>query len=380
MPDAVDKLYRPLTCLSFAVEYSIHGDRPWAYHLINILLHAGAAAAVAELARRLVGFRPAIAAGILFAIHPVHVEAVAGLVGRAELLCTLAMVVAMILFLRAMTPARAAGICGSLAVAILSKEQGILLPAVLLALLPVRKYLLGESSPAQSDGQSLNIHSTSDNAGDERGVMRGLFAVMCLMLAGYLIFREELLGFAWDRQKLDWTANPLILSTGLNRCLMPIVLVGRYIVLLVVPRYLSLDYGTRVIGSTVRWHEPFIYLGFATIVVFSMTALLAFRRRSWKILFLLAALALSYGMVSNFLILIGTIMGERLMYLPSVFFLILIAALLSRLPKPGFLRRFGGGSSPLRDGSHIHLCPSLERSAETLSDRSCRIPRLDASP
>ena len=126
MPDAVDKLYRPLTCLSFAVEYSIHGDRPWAYHLINILLHAGAAAAVAELARRLRSdFARRSLPAFCLQIHPVHVEAASppGWWDRPKLLCTLAMVVAMILFLRAMTPARAAGICGSLAVAILSKEQ-----------------------------------------------------------------------------------------------------------------------------------------------------------------------------------------------------------------------------------------------------------------
>ena len=49
MPNAVDRLYRPLTCMTFAVEFSLHGDRPWIYHLVNVLLHAGAAAAVAEL-------------------------------------------------------------------------------------------------------------------------------------------------------------------------------------------------------------------------------------------------------------------------------------------------------------------------------------------
>src|SRR5437764_14316540 len=44
-----DKLFRPLVSLSFAIQWWLHGDRPWLFHLANLLLHAGAAAAVAFL-------------------------------------------------------------------------------------------------------------------------------------------------------------------------------------------------------------------------------------------------------------------------------------------------------------------------------------------
>src|SRR5207237_1423277 len=98
----------------------------------NVLLHAAAAAGVAELARRLAGARVAIIAGLLFAAHPVHVEAVASIAGRAELLCTAAMLAAMMLFVgRAMTWARVAAITACMAIAVLSKEQGIFLPLIL---------------------------------------------------------------------------------------------------------------------------------------------------------------------------------------------------------------------------------------------------------
>src|SRR5690349_18318437 len=89
---SVDKLYRPLVSTSFAVENYLHGDRPWIFHLVNILLHAAMSGAVALLAMRLAGVGAARIAGLLFAVHPVHVEAVAGLVGRAETACALAMV------------------------------------------------------------------------------------------------------------------------------------------------------------------------------------------------------------------------------------------------------------------------------------------------
>ncbi|MGB7160425.1 MAG: hypothetical protein WBD40_20325, partial [Tepidisphaeraceae bacterium] len=80
-----DNLYRPLVSMSYAVQWQLHGDRPWAFHLVNVLLHALASAGVAELARRLGGLRVGYVAGLLFAAHPVHVEAVANIVGRAEL-------------------------------------------------------------------------------------------------------------------------------------------------------------------------------------------------------------------------------------------------------------------------------------------------------
>src|ERR1700677_793793 len=86
---AIDNLYRPLTSQSFALQWWLSGGRAWPFHLVNLLLHAGVAAGVAELARRLAGVRAAFFAGLVFAAHPIHVEAVAGVVGRAEELCAL---------------------------------------------------------------------------------------------------------------------------------------------------------------------------------------------------------------------------------------------------------------------------------------------------
>jgi len=395
MPNAIDRLYRPLTSMSFAVEYYLHGDRPWVYHLVNILLHAGAAAAVAELARRLTqstntgsvgsasslgifrgaalpggvfvpktavghpaearchekfssssrailpplekavrsadptksesarSLRIACAAGVLFAVHPIHVEAVAGLVGRAELLCTLATIIGLILFLKPMTGLRATAIVVCAIVALLSKEQGILFPAVLLAMTPCRR-------------QILNIHSTSDNVKTERGAMGILTASISLITAAYLIFRERLLGFEWNRTFLDWAVNPLVRSEGSDRILMPLTLLGRYVALLVAPTKLSLDYGARVIGWTVNWHEPYVFIGAVALVIWFLAAIWSVRARQWAVFLCLLALAISYGIVSNAFILIGTIFGERLMYMPSAFFLILVAALLDHLLRPRF--------------------------------------------
>ncbi len=144
----IDNLYRPLVSQSYGLQWWLHGNRPWAFHLVNLLLHAGACALVAEFARRLVDWRVGLIAGLLFAAHPVHAEAVAGIVGRAELACAVGVVGAMVLFLhRPMTRWRALAIFGLCLVAVLSKEQGLLLPLLLGALVPVRKAMFAAKEP-----------------------------------------------------------------------------------------------------------------------------------------------------------------------------------------------------------------------------------------
>lgn len=81
--------YRPLCVASYRLNYLFSGFNPWSYHLVNILLHVTATVLVVVVARRLlptycmkVG---TAVAGLSFAAHPVHTEAVAGVVGRADL-------------------------------------------------------------------------------------------------------------------------------------------------------------------------------------------------------------------------------------------------------------------------------------------------------
>src|SRR3989454_195029 len=74
-------MYRPLVIASFALDHLIDGTA-W-FHAVNLLWHAGVAVAVAALARRWTDDAGALVAGLLFAVHPLHVEAVANVLGRA---------------------------------------------------------------------------------------------------------------------------------------------------------------------------------------------------------------------------------------------------------------------------------------------------------
>jgi tetratricopeptide (TPR) repeat protein len=131
--------YYPLVFSSFWLEYRIFGDAPFGYHLTNVLLHGGNAWLVALLARRLVLPWP-WGIALLFALHPVHVESVAWITERKNVLSAWFYLLAAIGYLDC-EAARAAGrpwrwrhALASLAfvAALLSKSVTCSLPAALL--------------------------------------------------------------------------------------------------------------------------------------------------------------------------------------------------------------------------------------------------------
>ena len=75
------KSYRPLCVATFRLNYLLHELQPMGYHLVNVLLHS----AVCYLYVQLCGVLfsevwPALIAGLLFAVHPIHTEAVSSIV------------------------------------------------------------------------------------------------------------------------------------------------------------------------------------------------------------------------------------------------------------------------------------------------------------
>jgi hypothetical protein len=312
-PTSQDRLYRPLTSMTYAIEWWLFGDRPWIFHLINVLIYAGVCAAVAELARRLGGKSIGYIAGLLFAIHPVHVEAVTYLVGRAELLSTGAMLWAMILALGELKPLRICSIAVLLIVGLFCKEQAILLPIFIGGLFLLR-------SPGCTSA-----------ATNQRKI---LILILCWTDAAYLICREySPMKLSWDPGLLDWTMQPLIRAVAINRWLVPFSVLGHYTMLMFAPYKQAIDYGYAVTNFVQRWNDPFLWLGFGAAFLGIVAIAIALYKRAWLLLWCLIGIALSYGMISNFAGLIGTIMGERLMFLPSVFFTILLACALLKLPR-----------------------------------------------
>uniref|UniRef100_A0A8C5TRX0 dolichyl-phosphate-mannose--protein mannosyltransferase n=1 Tax=Malurus cyaneus samueli TaxID=2593467 RepID=A0A8C5TRX0_9PASS len=98
------KSYRPLTVLTFRINYLFAGGfYPVGFHIINIILHCTISVLMVDVFSILLGGlqfsnkgrrinlapKSSLLAALLFAVHPVHTECVAGIVGRADLLCAL---------------------------------------------------------------------------------------------------------------------------------------------------------------------------------------------------------------------------------------------------------------------------------------------------
>jgi len=173
-------LWRPVTWTTWALDYLCHGTRPAGFHVTSLLLHLACVAAVHRLARRLVpdgsSFAPG-AAALLFALHPAHPDAVVWIAGRADVVATLFVLLALAAYVRfRRTGARGSGVgalvCAALALA--SKETAIVLP-VALALL----HLLPTTARPRRDVLALIP----------------FFA----LLAGYLLLRRALFGAAASR-------------------------------------------------------------------------------------------------------------------------------------------------------------------------------------
>src|SRR6266436_850512 len=144
-PSKANNLFRPVTFASFALNWKVGRDQPFGYHLFNLLLHATVILLLYLVLRTLLDPVPgaatiALATAWLFALHPIHTEAVTSIVGRAELLAAGFLLAAWILHLR--NREIAALICFVLA--LLSKESAVaFLPLVLLG-----DYVSGKWKPA----------------------------------------------------------------------------------------------------------------------------------------------------------------------------------------------------------------------------------------
>lgn len=129
--------YRPLVVLSYMLDAQVAGPDPWMYHVTNVGLHLAATLMLFAVVRRL-GV-PQIAAfwgALLFAVHPLNVQAVAWVPGRNDLLMTLFLLVSLLAYARHIerpTPAWLGWHLVAFALALFTKEPAILLIPLLWA-------------------------------------------------------------------------------------------------------------------------------------------------------------------------------------------------------------------------------------------------------
>lgn len=272
-------LYRPVSVLSFAIDWSISGGRPGWLHLANALWHALACILVVLVLARWLPPWPAAIAGLVFAVHPVHVEGVANIVSRNELLATAGMFGAVLAARRRWWAA--ALTCVGLAM--LSKEHAVVGGAVIL------------------------LDDWMRPPGERRYPLwfYGLLGALTAAYAG-----------VWLRFGHAATADVAapLLGSGLGtRLAMALPATLRAAQLLVFPLSLSADYSPQVIPFRTAI-SPAAILG-AGVVLVVLAGGIAVRRRAPALCFAALATALAYLPTSNFVFPAGIILAERNLYL-----------------------------------------------------------------
>jgi protein O-mannosyl-transferase len=283
-----DNYYRPLKLAAYSAEYHLFGFHPSAWHLANLVFHVGAVFAAYLLVRALGSRAVAFWSALIFAAHPIHVEAVAWIAAGNDLLCGLALLLATWLYHRARTEARpyvshALALALFLA-ALLFKETALAFPLVILA---YDFFYRGESLREMARSGARYA---------------GYFA----LLGGYLAVRFHALGgFApTSNTELHLGVKGMALSVP--------VLVAHYVEKVLLPIHLNFYYV----------FTPTTALGAKALGGFALTAGLVasvflLRRRRPLLAFALAWFLLTLVPVLDIPKLGNSVFTERYLYIPS---------------------------------------------------------------
>jgi len=317
-------LYRPLVLATYALNYALQGLSTNGFTAVNVGLHAAVSVLLFALVRSLrASSTVAGIVGIAFAVHPVHTEAVTGIAGRPELLAALFFLISLLCYRKVTGSGQwgyrvAAWL--SFACALLSKESAI----TLLLVVPVMDALFPPKT-------------TSDQSASIRFRLVRNYLPFLAVAAAYLVVRQTVLdSITISEGVIAPLDNPLVPistmalgerlgATGREALMTPFAVVVEYARLLIWPVRLSPDYSYNQIPLVVNAMDLRFISGLA-LVAGCIYGIAALWRRYPLAAFSLAFLVLTFSVVSNVVITIGTICAERLMYLPSAGFLMAAAA------------------------------------------------------
>ncbi len=299
-------LWRPVTTALFGVQHIVSGGSPLFFHAANVIAHVGATLLALMLFLELLSVPAAFAGALVFAVHPVHAEAVANVVGLSEIISTSALVGACLVHLRSGDRSgwRDAFLIGFLyALGFGAKESGVTLPGLIFLLDAARG--------------RLGFRELPDYMRRRWPVYAGMLIVAVALLAG----RFSVLGSV---------AHPFApLGADMLNEIPRIWTLGEiwlhYIRLWVFPLDLSSDYSPDVIRIWTSWGLENT-LGVVMMLLFLVICLLSWRRpevakgRDTGRMAAFGALwfLISISPTSNTVFLSGVLLAERTLYLPSV--------------------------------------------------------------
>ncbi len=273
--------YRPMQVFSYMLDFSWWGLNPDGYHLTNIVWHLLAASLVYFAAFEILKDKTAsFLTALLFALHPVHTEAVAYISGRADSLALVFLLAAFLGYLKSLESRRIGIQIASIAfflMAILSKESALIFPVLIF----LHHRVFKTKFPGLLFWLSV-------------GITLAYGALRLTLLRSFMIF-ESGHGNIFER-------IPGFFASYLN-----------YLKLLVWPSPLHMEYGFTIY----KWSDPFVWGGAVAMTILLLVMVQLWRRGERAIFFGCAWFLVALIPVSN-LFLLNASMAEHWLYVPSI--------------------------------------------------------------
>jgi tetratricopeptide (TPR) repeat protein len=309
--------YRPLNDWSHLLNYSLSrwitgaGASGACFHLVNALLHAAVAClALAWFAELGLGRRVALTGALLFAVLPIHTEAVANITGRSEMEAAMFGLVFLILHRRR---ARAWAAI-AYALALLCKESAI-------AFLPLA-VAMDVCLPREEARRARDV---PEHVAGARRLPLWSYGALAVIALAWLLLRAYAVQSADQLPTI--VQNPLRFVPLGERLLTAARVQLDYLRLELFPIQLSSDYSMNQIPVVTSALDP-RFLVFSAVLAAAIAGAWHLRRRAPIVAFAVLGYAILFSTTSNFLVPIGTIMGERLAYAPSLMVSLLLASAL----------------------------------------------------
>ncbi len=305
--------YRPLLPITFAIEHEIFGFKPAISHFINLVLFGVMLMVLYQLLRRMFSnysmYIPFFIL-LLFELHPVHTEVIASVKSRDELMTLLFTAMSMIQTFKYIDTEKSKHLALSgvyFLIALLAKES----PIPFVAIVPMTLYFFTEAK------------------------MQKIVVATVPYVLSTVIFVSLGLAFLDKAPKtavVAVTENALMAATNLSERLGTALFIQlKYIGLLLFPHPLTFDYSFNqipLIGLT-NFKAIIAIVLIVALLVYAVMGVMKKSIFSYSILFYFIALSIT----SNILLLIGTTMGERLLFIPSLGFCIAVVFALAKLFK-----------------------------------------------
>uniref|UniRef100_A0A7N8Y5A8 Protein O-mannosyl-transferase TMTC3 n=1 Tax=Mastacembelus armatus TaxID=205130 RepID=A0A7N8Y5A8_9TELE len=323
------KSYRPLTVLTFRLNYLFTELSAASYHLLNVVLHAVVCVLFLRVCRLFLDKTSSLVAALLFAVHPIHTEAVTGVVGRAELLSSIFLLAAFLAYTKSTSAdhsivwAPIALTVVLVAAATLCKEQGI----TVVGICCVHEVFVaqGFTLPMLLDTLRQVLRGKD---GFPYALLQTLLKLIVLVISTLLLVIIRVQVIQSQLPVFTRFDNPAAVSPTPTRQMTFNYLLPVNAWLLLNPSELCCDWTM----GTIPLVESILDLrNLATLVFYIVLGLLAYhslrhRHSSAKtVIMALSLIVLPFIPASNLFFPVGFVVAERVLYVPSMGFCVLVA-------------------------------------------------------